>query len=406
MPKTIKEESIPSKEIETIIIIALLMSNIALGIDSLIPALSSIGQSFTESTTSQLGWIITSIFIGLGIGEIIFGPLSDYIGRKKSILIGAIIFMIGLIISLLSDSLNIMLIGRVIQGIGVSSFRTVSVSIVTDLFKGTKMNKVMSSVMSVFLLIPMIAPGIGQLLNNVFNWRAIILFQILFFLVTILWFYTRQKETLVASKIIRPSIKNIKNNLNEFTNSKPTILYTIILGCIEAVFILYLSSYSDIFKTQYDLKENFLFVFLTLSIVLVISTLSNRLLLNKYKPKLIIYRSLQLILTISVTYFGIYLLLDEISLTIYIILNVFQFLFIGLIFGNATSIAMNPIAHIAGLGSSIHNFIVMILGTLLSIGYSFMSNSPNTNLFLGFLISSIISILSLTIYDSRNEKKI
>lgn len=406
MPKTIKGESIPIKEIETVIIIALLMSNIALGIDSLIPALPSIGETFLASTPTQLGWIITSIFIGLGIGEIIFGPLSDSIGRKKSILIGAFIFITGLIISLKSESLNIMLLGRVIQGIGVSSFRTVSISIITDSFKGTKMNKVMSSVMSVFLLIPMIAPVIGQLLNNTFNWKAIILFQIFFFLTTILWFYTRQRETLVTSNKIPLSRKNFKKNFNEFTKSKPTILYTLILGLIEGVFILYLSSYSDIFKIHYGLQNNFLFVFFILSITLIISTLSNRLLLNKYTPTIIIRRSLQALLVVSSMYFVLFILYNSISLSVYVVLTVLQFLSIGLIFGNATSLAMNRITHIAGIGSSIHNFLVMILGTLISVLYSFMSNSPNTNLFLGFLISSALSMITLIIYNLKNEKDI
>ena len=158
---------------------ALMMSLVALSIDSLLPALDSIGQSMGNVNTNDNQLMIAFLFIGLGIGQLLFGPLSDSIGRRKSMLIGYSIFFIGSLLTITATDYNTMLASRFLQGFGVAAPRVLSTAIVRDLYQGRVMAKVMSFVMMLFILVPMLAPIIGQAILTTFNWQGIFIFTAL-----------------------------------------------------------------------------------------------------------------------------------------------------------------------------------------------------------------------------------
>ncbi|NNK75799.1 MAG: MFS transporter, partial [Maribacter sp.] len=147
---------------EFIALMASLMSIVALAIDALLPAIAKIGISINslDATDNQL--LITMIFLGLGLGQLFFGPLSDCYGRKPIVYAGFVVFTVASIICVLASSLELMIIGRILQGIGLSAPRTISISIIRDTYKGDYMAKVMSFVTAFFILIPVVAPAIGK----------------------------------------------------------------------------------------------------------------------------------------------------------------------------------------------------------------------------------------------------
>ena len=110
-------------EFEFIVIMAALMSLVSLAIDALLPAMSDIGITIgiTDATNNQL--LITMIFLGLGFGQLISGPLSDSYGRKPVIYIGFIVFSLASLICIFSTNLEMMIVGRILQGIGLSCFK-------------------------------------------------------------------------------------------------------------------------------------------------------------------------------------------------------------------------------------------------------------------------------------------
>ena len=181
---------------EFIALMAFLMSVVALAIDALLPALDIIGNSLDTQENSDHQLLITMIFIGLGVGPLFFGPLSDSLGRKPMVFVGFSIFILASFICVYSNSLEIMVLGRILQGFGLSAPRTISVAIIRDLYSGDYMAKIMSFVIVIFLLVPIIAPAIGKFILNYFNWEAIFIFQIIFCLLIAFWFWNRQEETL------------------------------------------------------------------------------------------------------------------------------------------------------------------------------------------------------------------
>jgi len=188
------------KEFEFVALMAFLMSNVALSIDAVLPALPDIGLSLEVANTNHLQLIIFMMFLGLGLGEIVFGTLSDSYGRKPIVYIGVSVFVLASFLIVWAPSLEVLLIGRVIQGIGLSAARSVSIAIIRDTYHGERMARIMSFIMTIFILVPMVAPLLGKFILEAYNWQAIFYFQLLFVGVTIIWFRLRQRETLAKDK--------------------------------------------------------------------------------------------------------------------------------------------------------------------------------------------------------------
>ena len=145
------------------------MSVVALAIDTLLPALDLIGITIGTSDVSENQLIISMIFLGLGIGPLIFGPLSDSFGRKPIVYIGFTVFVVASFICLKAENLETMIFGRILQGMGLSAARTISIAMIRDTYSGDFMARIMSFVTVVFLLVPIIAPAAGKFVLDHYN---------------------------------------------------------------------------------------------------------------------------------------------------------------------------------------------------------------------------------------------
>jgi MFS transporter, DHA1 family, multidrug resistance protein len=147
---------------EFIALMALLMSLIALAIDTMLPVLAVIGGELDVSDANHNQLIISIFILGMALGQVFYGPLSDTIGRKSAIYLGTGIFMLGCVISLFASSFYVMLAGRLLQGLGIAGIRIVIMALIRDKYEGREMAKIMSFIMTLFIVVPIIAPAIGQ----------------------------------------------------------------------------------------------------------------------------------------------------------------------------------------------------------------------------------------------------
>ena len=388
-------------EFEFIALMAFLMSNVALSIDAILPGLTDIGVSIHNTSSSDLQLIITMIFLGLGIGELIFGTLSDSFGRKPIVYSGLVVFIVASIICVTASGLEMMLAGRILQGIGLSAPRTVSISIIRDSYSGDSMARIMSFITAIFILVPMIAPIAGQLILEGFNWQAIFYFQLLFVLITILWFGYRQHETLPKERRVKFSKTQFIDGLKEFFRFKNTVIYTLVSGLIEGAFILYLSASKQIFQDQYQLVDEFPYVFAAISFVLGISTFFNGSLVLKYGMKKLVIRALYLFCFSSMTYLFVFFGSDNPPLAILLLFLFLQFLSLGFIFGNISALAMRPIGHIAGVGAAIFTVISTILAVPLAILIGKYIAATVIPLFAGFFCCGLCALILLSLLTTE-----
>ncbi|MFT6020681.1 MAG: DHA1 family bicyclomycin/chloramphenicol resistance-like MFS transporter, partial [Saprospiraceae bacterium] len=272
-------------ELEFIALMAFLMANAALSIDGILPGLNDIGLALNHSNPRDLQSIVTMIFLGLGMGQLVFGTLSDSLGRKPVVYAGVVVFLLASLISVQATTLEMMLFGRFLQGVGLSAPRSVSISIIRDLYEGDYMARIMSFITVIFILVPMIAPILGQFILDIYYWQAIFYFQMFFALVTLIWFGLRLKETVPKSKRIQLTKHLFVDGVKEFFKFKETIIYTLISGLITSSFMVYLSSSKQIFQDQYGLIKEFAYLFAGIAFFLGLATFFNGNLVVKYGMK-------------------------------------------------------------------------------------------------------------------------
>ena len=388
-------------ELEFIALMAFLMSNVAFAIDAVLPALADIGLALEVSDNNQLQYIVTFLFLGLGLGELLFGTLSDSFGRKPIVYIGVGIFILASFIVVFAPSLEIFLLGRFIQGIGLSASRSVSIAIIRDTYRGDKMARIMSFIMTIFMLIPMLAPLLGQVILNSYNWQAIFYFQLFFISITIVWFGFRQKETLIESKRIPISKGLFIDGLKEYFRYKTTIMYMAIAGIVQGTFIAYLSASQQIFQIQYGLVNEFVYIFGGLALAMGFSSLLNGIFVEKYGMLKLVNISLYGFTFSALIYILLFGINTNPSVGVLIAFLAIQFLFIGLVFGNLSALAMQPIGHIAGIGAAIYNFISLFLAVIVATLIGMFIENTAVPLFIGFFFSGIFLIVSI---QQTNQK--
>ncbi|MGP1993380.1 multidrug effflux MFS transporter [Zobellia laminariae] len=352
-----------SPNFEFIALMASLMSIVALAIDALLPALSHIGISVNSLDPLENQLLITMIFLGLGVGQLFFGPLSDSYGRKPVVYMGFSIFAVASVICVLAPSLEVMIVGRILQGIGLSAPRTIAIAIIRDTYKGDYMAKIMSFVTAFFILVPVVAPAIGKWIMDAFGWEYIFYVQLFFGLVVSIWFWKRQPETLKAQFKIPFSISVFINGSKEFFRHRETVAFTFASGFVTGAFLVYLSSSQHVFEDQYDMAENFPYIFAGLACSVGLSTFLNGTMVLHFGMRRLAVTAMAAFCVIALSYVVLFWGKPNPSMPILVIFLFVQFLCLGFLWGNFRSIAMEPIGHIAGIGAAINGFI----STLLSV---------------------------------------
>lgn len=380
-------------ELEFVALMASLMSIVALSIDALLPALPQIGDHLGVTDINQNQKLVTMIFLGLGIGQLIFGPLSDSFGRKPIVYSGFLLFVIASYICLTTKSFEVMVFGRVLQGVGLASPRTMSIAMVRDSYSGNFMAKILSIVVMVFILVPVIAPTLGQFLLNYYDWQSIFYVNLIFGLIVMVWFWLRQPETLKSKHKIAFSGMLFINGTKEFFKHKPAVAFTLVSGFITGSFMVYLSTAQQIFEQQYNLADKFPMIFASLAIAVGLATYLNSRFVVKFGMWKIAYLATIAYVLISLLYIVLYSNGNNPSIEVLVGFFAIQFFSIGFLFGNLRALAMQPLGHIAGIGAAINGFISTVMAVPIAnyIG-SFVNNSV-LPLFIGFSFFGFLSFL-------------
>ncbi len=382
------------------------MSIAALALDALLPALDTIGAviGIKDSVNNQL--LVIAIFLGLGVGPIFFGPYSDSIGRKPIVYMGFGLFIVASFICVSAQSLEMMLIGRVLQGIGLAAPRTISIAIIRDMYSGDYMARIMSFITVVFILVPVIAPALGKLIMTQYNWQGIFYVQVIFSVIVGIWFWRRQPETLTTSNKVLFSKKSFVDGFKEVLFQKSTMAYTLISGCIVGSFLVYLSASQQIFELQYGLKEEFPYIFAATALSIGTSIYLNGTLVIRFGMKRLVNIAIVAFFLISLLY--TILFSSGANPPVGILIGFFcaQFIAIGFLFGNIRALAMEPLGHIAGMAAAITGFISTMMAVPISIFIGSFVKTSSLPLFIGFSIAGAISIGIITVLHMNGKKRI
>lgn len=349
---------------EFVALMATLTALVAVSVDMILPALPAIGTSLAVEHPNDNQLVIAFLFLGFGLGQMFYGPLSDSTGRKPAVYLGLGCYLGGCLLALFSSNFSMMLAGRFLQGLGVAGPRTITIALVRDRFEGREMARVMSFVMTIFILVPVIAPSLGQVVIALWGWRMIFAIYLAMGLAVGTWFALRQEETLKDERRIPFTLARMTAAIRGVVTTRLALGYTVATGFVFGAFMGWLNSAQQILQEQYDLGMRFPLYFALLAVSVGGASFLNASLVMRHGMRLLSTRSLTTVWGVSVGFLGISFFLGGHpplwAMMAYLLLSFFC---IGLLFSNLNAMAMQPLGHVAGTGAA----VVGALATLMSL---------------------------------------
>jgi len=390
---------------EFVILVSIMFGMIAFGTDTMLPAFPNIANDLELTNVNKAQLIISSFILGTGIGQLISGPISDTFGRKPIITIGLVVFITACVVAYFAKSLELMLVARFIQGLGVSAPRTVTLALIRDLYSGRKMAQVMSLAMAIFVLVPAVAPSIGQLLFINFGWRSIYIAFIIFAFVGLIWLNVRQPETLpISDRKKLKAVEYLKAFKFVITNFS-VVKYTLTLALSFGALFGYLSSAQQIFVDTFSAGSRFPIYFAIISILAAPASFINAMLVMKLGMRFLatVGFALQIIFALCVLLIlNTSIFSDQLFLLIFIIWSILAFFLKGLYIGNLNALAMEPMGAIAGMASAIIGASATMIGILIAIFIGLAFQGTATPVLLGYIVCSAAALFLMLSQSKTN----
>ena len=337
-------------KISIIILSASLMALGAFSIDTILPSISYLKKDF-DFLPENSHWIITSVFIGIAIGQLVFGPVSDSIGRKKTAIIGLIIFSIGCLLSIISKDYFLFLITRFLQGLGSGAAVVVSRAMARDFFEGRKLAQIMSLVTTIFILVPVFAPSIGQIIISISNWKIIFVFMLFLSIILKLIILFKYLETEKVMNDLR--FNSTLRGFAEVFSSKTSRTYTIAAGLIFGILVSFLNIAQPLFQEFLMVGKSFALYFGLGALPVGIGAIINARIVTIINPQKIVLISLYLTAIWAIFFYSLIVFNLKINVVNVMIFLIPVFFLFGLLFGNMNALALTPMGHIAGTASAV-----------------------------------------------------
>jgi len=388
-------------------LILVLGSLTALGpfsIDMYLPGFSAIAKDL-NTTVNSVSLSLSSYFIGISAGQLLYGPLLDRFGRKKPLYIGLLVYILASLCCVFVTDIDSFIILRFIQAVGSCAASVAAMTMVRDLFPVKDNPKVFAKLMLVLGLSPMLAPTIGGYVTADFGWHAVFIILTLMgvAILTAVRFAlpSHYKPDTSISLKPRPIISNFLMVLKE-----PQFYTYAFTGAVAfAGLFTYVAGSPMIFMDIYEVDEKtYGWIFALLSVSFIGSSQLNSILLRKYSSEQLVRAALISQSIISVIFLA-GVMNDAFNL--YGIIAMF-FLFLsclGLASPNTAGLSLAPFAKNAGSASALMGAVQMILGSVASIAVGIFVKDSMTPITVILLASSSLALLILTI-GKRNIKKV
>jgi DHA1 family bicyclomycin/chloramphenicol resistance-like MFS transporter len=394
----------PPGRAEFIAICAILMATVSLAIDLMLPALGDMADDLRFGDDNQRQWIITALFVGLAVGQLLFGALSDGIGRKSAIGLGIAVFVAGSLLCVLATSFETMMLGRVVQGFGAAGPQIGTVALIRDRFSGREMARVMSVIMGLFILVPILAPVVGQVLLILMPWRGLFGVLAVLCLGGGVWLMLRQAETLSERRSLQPHA--LLEALFEVLKNPKAMTYTLAGGCCYGSLMGYINPSQQLFQNLYRVGDLYAALFGVSAAFISAGTLVNARLVRHVAMERVCILAVGTIVAWSLLALAALPFLGSPPpLWAWMVFNCPVLFLLGLTFGNFNAVALRDLGHLAGLASAVVASLTSTLSLLIAawIGQGFdMTPRP---LVLGYAAFGAVALGLMFLPETRAAKR-
>ncbi|MBT8164054.1 MAG: multidrug effflux MFS transporter [Acidimicrobiia bacterium] len=377
--------------------LALTMALGALGIDLMLPAFDEMRSAFDLAADStRVAGIVTTYMLGLAVGTLLYGPMSDRTGRRPALYLGFLLYGVGALGAALAPSLSMILVARFLWGVGAAGPRTMVLSIIRDSYSGDEMAKRMSTVFGIFILVPVFAPALGAVIVAVAPWRWVFWVCVAYVGAIALW-VMRLPETLDPADRIESRPSDVINAVRTVLGNRQTVGYMLALTVSFGAFVSYLASSELILSDVFDRAELFPVFFGALASVMGAAMLSNSRIVDRFGVRATVRRALFAYVAAAGALTAVAALTDGapplwlFSLLLAVVLTMH-----ALLIPNANALAMDPMGSVAGTAASVIGFISTGGGAGLGAIIDQSFNGTVVPLAIGFLLSAVLSLALAT----------
>lgn len=381
---------------EFIAMMAMIFATIAMSIDSMLPALPEIAASMTPDDPNRAQLVVGTFFVGMAIGTVFGGPLSDAFGRKPIMILGCVIYALAAIVCYFAESFELFLLARVVQGVGAAGPRTVSMAMVRDLYSGRDMAQIMSITMMIFMIFPAIAPLMGQFVMIFAGWHAIFLVLVAVAVIASLWLGLRQPETLPADKRKPVSVKGLSDAGRDLFVRPVIWLAIVIQGLTMGTMMASISSVQGVFEQYYNDADNFPLWFALIAGVSALGSLLNSKLVMRLGMRRVASGAYMAALAICAVNLALRLFVPLgplVDFALFMVLIISLFAMMGLTMGNLNALAMEPVGHIAGFASSMIGSVSTLFAVIFSVPIGLAFDGTPVPLSIGATVLTLASVV-------------
>ena len=348
---------------ELVALLVAMTAVVALAIDMMLPALDDIAADLGTAHENDRQYVLTAYLLGFSAAQLIYGPLADAYGRKPVILGALGLFLAATLACMFAQSFETLLLARLLQGAAAAACRVIATAIARDLTSGRRMAEVMSMVMTVFMAVPVLAPGLGQLILFYLPWRGVFGFLFLFALGLVAWLHFRMPETLHPEYRQKLGFGSSVRGFTEAMTTRLMLGYTLAGAAFFSGLYAFLGSSEQIFAEHFELGDRFPLAFAGIAFGMGITSYINSKLVMRWGQRRLSHGALIAFTAISALH-AVLLASGIDNLAVFMVMLAAAMALLGLIAANFSAIAMEPVGHIAGTASAAYGFVTGVVASL------------------------------------------
>ena len=357
---------------ETVALLAGLMALNAFAIDAMIPALPAIGEELGVADDNRRQLVVVAYFFGFGSTQLIWGPLADRFGRKPVLAIGILLYTAFALLCGIAGSFTLLIASRVAMGASAAVTRVLVVAMVRDLFDGEAMARIMSLVFMVFMVVPVLAPSVGQAILWFAPWRAIFLVLAAYGLAMLVWSWVRLPETLHPEYRRSLNWREVGAGVGQTLRERQSLGYTVALTAVFGGLTAYIASIQQIVFDTFRQPEALPLVFAVIAAPMALASWLNSRIVERFGLRNVGHLGIIAFAAISLAHAGFAASIDE-PLWLFMVLQGLSMAAFAFTSANLSTLAMEHMAPIAGTASSVQGVVGTLGGAALglAIGQAF-----------------------------------
>ncbi|MCX7356935.1 MAG: multidrug effflux MFS transporter [Alphaproteobacteria bacterium] len=379
---------------ELVAMVASLSALNALAIDIMLPALPQIGAAFQVANDNDRQLVVVCYVALFGIAQLVYGPLADAFGRRSVLIYALGIYIAGSILCVIAPNFELFLAARALQGVGAAATRVIATAVVRDVTEGRRMAQVMSMAMTVFMIVPIVAPSLGQLILFVAPWRWIFGALLIYALIVLAWALFRLPETLAPENRRPFNPPAIVDAYAMVLRERQTVGYMIATTFVTACLFGYITSSEQLFVDVYNLGPAFPLAFASIAIAISVGTFLNSRLVVRHGMRRLSHTMI-IGFTISALTLAAIAQLGLATFPVFTAMLAITFAMFGFIASNFNALAMEPVGRVAGSASAIYGAVTATGGAIIGALIARAFDGSPTPFAMGLAASGAATLLAV-----------